>query len=173
MSSRLSIRAATEADADALWALLRPVFRAGDTYAVEPGIGRREALAYWTGAPRGPLPGTAFLAEEDGQPAGTFYLRPNARGGGAHVANAGFVTARAAQGRGVGRAMLHAAEREARQRGFLAMQFNFVVATNTRALHIWQSAGYEAVGRLPRAFRHPREGLVDAVLLYKSLESSP
>lgn len=168
MAAPLSIRAAREADADALWALLRPVFRAGDTYAVEPDIGRGEALAYWTGAPS-----VAFLAAADGQPAGTFYLRPNARGGGAHVANAGFVTAPAAQGRGVGRAMLHAAEREARQRGFLAMQFNFVVATNTRALHIWQSEGYETVGRLPRAFRHPRAGLVDAVVLYKPLESPP
>ncbi len=145
--------------------LLEPVFRAGDTYAIEPDIGRDEAVAYWTAPPK-----RAFLAERDGEPLGTYYLTPNQRGGGAHVANAGFVTAPEARGLGLARMMLHHAEAEARKAGFRSMQFNFVVATNAAALHIWATEGYEEVGRLPRAFRHPGEGTVDALVLFKDLE---
>jgi ribosomal protein S18 acetylase RimI-like enzyme len=168
MAPPLVIRAASRSDDDALWALLAPALRAGDTYAIEPGISREDALVYWSGPPN-----QAFVAEEESRPVGTFYLRPNARGGGSHVANAGFVTAEAARGRGLARAMLRHAEAQARRDGFLAMQFNFVVATNTRALHIWRSEGYETVGRLPRAFRHPTDGLVDAVVMHKFLEGRP
>ena len=167
----LAIRPAAAADAGALWSLLEPVFRAGDTYAIEPDISREAALAYWTGAPN-----RVWIAEADAEadrPLGTFYLRPNQRGGGAHVANAGFVTAPEARGRGVARAMLRHAEDEARAAGFLAMQFNFVVASNAAALHIWFGEGYAEVGRLPRAFRHPAQGFVDALVLMKPLAKEP
>ncbi|MEM1429443.1 MAG: GNAT family N-acetyltransferase [Pseudomonadota bacterium] len=163
MAAPLTIRPTTGADEDRIWSLLEPVFRAGDTYAIEPDIPREQALAYWTGAPH-----RAFLAQAE-QALGTYYLRPNQRGGGAHVANAGFITSPAARGRGIARAMLHHAEDLARQAGFLAMQFNFVVGTNAAALHIWYSEGYAEVGRLPRAFRHPAQGLVDAYVLMKDL----
>ena len=159
----LTVRAATAEDADVLWALLAPTFRAGDAYAIEPDISRADALAYWQGAPN-----RVFLAEGPA-PLGTYYLRPNQRGPGAHVCNAGFVTAPDARGRGVARAMLDHALSAAREAGFAAMQFNFVVATNAPALHLWESAGFEEVGRLPRAFRHPTEGDVDALVLYRFL----
>lgn len=159
----LTLRAATAEDADALWALLGPTFRAGDTYAIEPDVCRAAALAYWQGAPN-----RVFLAEGPA-PLGTYYLRPNQRGPGAHVCNAGFVTGRQARGRGVARAMLDHALATAREAGFAAMQFNFVVATNAAALHLWKSAGFEEVGSLPRAFRHPTEGDVDALVLYRFL----
>ncbi|RDC73797.1 N-acetyltransferase [Rhodovulum sp. 12E13] len=165
MPHDLTIRPVTRGDDEALWALLEPAFRAADTYAIEPDIGRDEALNYWTAPPN-----AAFLAHAAGAPLGTCYLRPNARGGGAHVANAGFVTAEAARGRGLARAMLRRVEGEARARGFLAMQFNFVVETNAAALHIWRSEGYAEVGRLPGAFRHPRQGHVDALVMFKPLE---
>lgn len=164
MRTALTIRPYAPCDADALWALLEPTFRAGETYTVASDISREDGLAYWTDAPH-----SVFLAEEYSTPLGTFYICPNKEGGGAHVANAGFVTAPAARGKGLARAMLHHAEAEARARGYLAMQFNFVVATNAPALHIWQSEGYAEVGRLPRAFRHPRAGYVDAFVLYKEL----
>lgn len=165
MPPDLTIRPAMPVDDDAIWALLEPVFRAGDTYAIDPDIGRAAALAYWV------RPGGAvFLAETGGAALGTFYIRANAGGGGAHVANAGFVTAPPARGRGVARAMLRQAEAEARRRGFRAMQFNFVVETNAAALHIWRSEGYVEVGRLPGVFHHPREGRVDALVMFKPLE---
>lgn len=160
----ITLRLAGKADYGALWDMLRPVFRAGDTYAMDPDIDRTGALDYWCGADIG-----VWLAEEDGQPLGSYYLKTNQRGGGAHVCNCGFVTSTAARGKGVARLMLDHALQSARDAGFYAMQFNFVVATNTRAIDIWSRAGFETVGRLPDAFRHPRDGLVDALVMYRRL----
>ncbi|WP_116597890.1 GNAT family N-acetyltransferase [Primorskyibacter marinus] len=162
--SDLVFRVAEPADAGVLWAMLKPVFRAGDTYAIDPQISRRDALAYWTGIGR-----EAWIVEEDGVPLGSYYLKANQQGGGAHVCNCGFVTSREAQGRGVARRMLEHALDRAATVGFAAMQFNFVVASNTRAIDIWQRAGFAVVGRLPGAFRHPDDGFVDALVMYRHL----
>lgn len=150
--------------ADALWDLLHATFRAGDSYAVDPLIGRDEALAYWRGGGR-----NVWLAETAGQPVGTCYLRANQPGPGNHVANAGFVTHPDARGKGVASAMLEHTLAAARVAGFRAMQFNFVVATNTGAIRLWEAAGFATVGRLPGAFRHPRQSFVDALVMFKVL----
>ncbi|MFD3190753.1 GNAT family N-acetyltransferase [Sedimentitalea sp. HM32M-2] len=163
-SGAVDLRPATADDDDALWDMLRPAFRAGDSYAIRPDIDRADALAYWTGADHG-----VWLAEAGGQPLGSYYLKTNQQGGGAHVCNCGFVTGPAARGRGIARAMLDHALDTARAAGFRAMQFNFVVETNTRAIDIWTRAGFQTVGRLPRAFQHPQNGLVDALVLYRWL----
>lgn len=160
----MEIRPATPADGDAVWTLLEPTFRAGDSYAIDPAISRAEALAYWLGPTH-----RAFLAHEAGDAVGTFYLRANQGGNGDHVCNAGFVTAPAARGRGVARAMLERALDLGRDEGFAAMQFNFVVETNTRALAIWTAYGFDIAGRVPQAFRHPQAGLVDALILHRFL----
>ncbi len=160
----IALRPADERDHPALWAMLEPVFRAGDTYAVNPGIGRDAALEMWCGGTH-----RAFVAEAEGQALGSYYICPNQGGGGAHVCNCGFVTAAAAQGRGVARAMLAHALDTARAMGFAAMQFNFVVETNSRALKLWLDHGFEVVGRLPGAFRHPAKGEVDALVMYRRL----
>jgi len=160
----LTIRATAQADDDRLWHMLEPVFRAGDTYAIAPDISRADALAYWRGAPH-----RVFIAEDGADTLGSYYLTPNQGGGGAHVCNCGFVTAAATRGRGVARAMLEHALDNARAAGFRAMQFNFVVETNTRAIAIWSHYGFEVVGRLPGAFRHPERGYVDALVMYKTL----
>jgi GNAT superfamily N-acetyltransferase len=110
-----------------------------------------------------------FVAEHDAQILGTYFLQPNQQGGGAHVANCGYVTAAWATGRGVARAMCVHSLEHARSRGFSAMQFNFVVSTNERAIALWQSVGFRIVGRLPGAFRHPTAGFVDALVMYRSL----
>ncbi len=157
-------RPATADDAETLWAMLEPVFRAGDTYAVDPGIGRESALGYWCGGNH-----STWLAEDEGEAIGTYYICPNQGGGGAHVCNCGFVTARGAEGRGVARAMLKDALARARMMGYRAMQFNFVVETNARAVALWQSHGFATVGRLPGAFRHPERGYVDALVMYRDL----
>jgi ribosomal protein S18 acetylase RimI-like enzyme len=158
------IRAATRADDDALWAILEPVLRAGETYPQPRDISREDALAYWW------QPGNAvFVAEEDGRILGTYTLRANRAGGGAHVANCGYMIAADASGRGLGRTLcLHSLD-EARRRGFRAMQFNMVVSTNARAVHLWQACGFEIAGRLPGAFEHPTQGFVDALVMYQKL----
>ncbi|WP_072395590.1 N-acetyltransferase [Hyphomicrobium sp. CS1GBMeth3] len=160
----MPIRPYRETDAEALWRLLEPVIRAGETYALPHDMSREAALQYWTGADR-----ETFVAEMNGEIAGTYYLKANQAGGGAHVANCGYVTGATFAGRGVARAMcLHSLDR-ARERGFRAMQFNLVVSTNTRAVRLWQSLGFEIVGRLPAAFAHPTLGDVDALVMYRLL----
>ncbi len=160
----MHIRPATSADHAAIWHILEPMIRAGETYALPRDMTEAEALNYWRAADR-----ETFVADDAGAIIGTYYLRPNQRGGGAHVANCGYVTALHAAGRGVARAMCEHSLAAARDRGFTAMQFNFVVATNSRAIALWQSLGFETLGRLPGAFRHPSLGLVDALVMFRAL----
>ena len=134
--------------------------------ARSPDGGRAGALAYWGWGVEGTR---VFLAEADGQALGTYYLRPNQKGNGSHVANAGYATAPAAQGKGVARAMLAHSLDAAKAAGFRAVQYNFVVSTNTRAIATWEAAGFAVVGRLPGAFRHPAHGYVDALVMFRSL----
>jgi ribosomal protein S18 acetylase RimI-like enzyme len=162
------IRPAQPTDNDAIWQILEPILRAGEVYTQPRDIDRRAALAYWFAQGH-----EVFVAHEGPDPAGpivgTYFLQPNQPGGGAHVANCGYATAPASQGRGIARAMcLHSLD-HARQRGFRAMQFNFVIRTNQRAVRLWQSCGFEIVGRLPEAFLHPTAGYVDAYVMYRSL----
>ena len=159
------IRPAEPADHDAIWSILAPICAAGETFCVATDGGRDAAFDYWF-AGRGR---EVFVAEAEGAVVGTSYLRPNQGGGGAHVANAGYATAAASQGKGVARALLAHSLDAARARGFRAMQFNFVVATNTRAIATWEAAGFAIVGRLPRAFAHPRHGWVDALVMFREI----
>lgn len=162
--SELEIREATEADHDAVWAMLEPVFRAGDTYAIDSGISREEALCYWYLAER------VFLALDSKTPVGTFYIKENQKGGGAHVCNCGYITAKGSEGKGVARAMLAFSLAEARALGFEAMQYNFVLANNARAVATWERAGFAEIGRQPRAFVMPDGSYVDALILHKFLD---
>jgi ribosomal protein S18 acetylase RimI-like enzyme len=160
----LSVRSASLDDQGAIWGILEPTLRAGETYTLPRDISREAALAWWH------HPGhEVFVAEDAGIVLGTYFLRPNQAGGGSHVANCGYMTAPAAQGRGVARSMLEHSLVHARNRGFRAMQFNFVVSTNERAIRTWEGAGFEVVGRLPEAFEHPALGFVDALVMYKRL----
>jgi GNAT superfamily N-acetyltransferase len=127
-------------------------------------MSREDALAYWTGPDR-----ESFVAEVEGRIVGTYYLRANQQGGGAHIANCGYVTAADATGKGVARQMCEHSLDHARRRGFRAMQFNLVVETNERAVHLWQSLGFDALALLPGAFRHPRLGYVNALVMIRQL----
>ena len=162
--TELAVRPATPADDDAIWAILKPAIEAGDTFTADPQGGREGAFAYWR-----PPGAQNFVAEVDGRILGTSYLKPNQKGGGAHVCNAGYCTAPEARGAGVARALLAHSLDIARAQGYRAMQYNFVVATNTRAIDIWERSGFRTVGRLPGAFRHPTAGYVDALVMYKDL----
>lgn len=158
------IRKALARDEDAIWAILEPVIRAGETYPLPRDMDRENALTYWFSVGH-----EVFVAEDRGAVVGTYFLKANQKGGGAHVANCGYMTAPHATGRGVARAMCaHSLER-AKERGFQAMQFNFVVSTNERAVRLWQCCGFEIVGRLPRIFAHPTLGFVDAYVMYRQL----
>jgi ribosomal protein S18 acetylase RimI-like enzyme len=125
---------------------------------------KESALAYWFSTE-----GEVFVAEDNGEIVGTYCLQANQKGDGSHVANCGYMTAVSATGRGVARAMCAHSLDRARECGFRAMQFNFVISTNERAVRLWQSFGFEIVGRLPGAFQHPAQGYVDAYIMYRDL----
>jgi L-amino acid N-acyltransferase YncA len=160
----MMIREASWSDSEAIWKILEPVIRGGDTYTLPRDMNREDALAYWNSPSH-----EVFVAEENGEILGTYHLRANQKGGGAHVANCGYMTAPWASGRGVARAMCQDSLERAREQGFLSMQFNFVVGSNERAVRLWQCMGFEIVGRLPGAFMHPTLGPVDALVMYRHL----
>jgi L-amino acid N-acyltransferase YncA len=161
----MQIRPATPDDHAAIWAILEPIIRAGETYALPRDMTARDALAYWTGPDRQ----TFVATTADETIIGTYYLRPNQPGGGAHVANCGYATAAHATGQGVARAMCAHSLQTAAAQGFTAMQFNFVIASNERAVKLWHGCGFETVGRLPAAFRHPSLGATDALVMFRAL----
>jgi L-amino acid N-acyltransferase YncA len=160
----MEIREATAADWPAIWAMFREVVAAGDSFAYDEATPEEVARKLWAEPPA-----VAFVAEEDGRVVGTYYVRPNQPGRGGHVANAGYMVAAAARGRGLASALCGHSVETARRLGFRAVQFNFVVATNTAAVRVWEKHGFAVVGRLPGAFRHAELGLVDALVMFREL----
>lgn len=163
----LQIRQATELDSDAIWDIFHAVVARGDTYALDSRISREQALAYWLHPAN-----WCYVAEDQRKVVGTYILRSNQSGPGSHVANAAFMVSLGARGLGVGRKMGEHSLSEARRLGFSAMQFNFVVSTNEAAVRLWQQLGFEIVGSLPGAFRHPEKGFVDAHVMFRSLSEA-
>lgn len=161
-----TIRRINDADWPAAWSILRPTFAAGDTYAYPPTIDEADARRIWIDAPA-----ATYVALVDGAICGTYYVKANQPGLGAHVCNCGYVVAAAARGHGIASAMCEHSQREAVALGFRAMQYNLVVATNEGAIRLWQRHGFAIVGTLPGAFNHQRFGYVDALVMYKTLTS--
>ncbi|KRA45655.1 GNAT family N-acetyltransferase [Devosia sp. Root635] len=160
----MQIRPATEADHVAILAIVAPTLATGETYAIARDLDSAGVRAYWF-APSHEV----FVAEENGVILGTYYLMANQAGGGAHVANCGYMTAPAARGKGVARAMCEHSLVRAKERGFRAMQFNHVVSTNAGAVALWQKLGFAIVGTLPQAFNHPVHGYVDSYVMFRAL----
>lgn len=160
-----TIRPFEESDWPTVWQIIEPVFRAGETYPKWPDINEPDAHHYWIEHP------TATYVAFDGGGAmvGTYHIRPNQPGLGSHVCNCGYIVAEEASGRGVGAAMCEHSQREAVVLGFRAMQYNLVVATNTRAVELWKRMGMQVIGALPGAFKHSTLGYVDALVMYKTL----
>ncbi len=163
------IRRFETADWPAVAALLHATFLTGDTYAFSPDSSDAEIHDAWIERPT-----ATFVAYSDaGQLLGTYLIKPNQPGLGSHVCNCGYVVAPEAQGQGVASALCEHSQQQALAMGFRAMQFNLVVATNERAVRLWQRLGFAVVGTLPGAFRHQQLGLVDALVMFKTLAQSP
>ena len=160
----MDIRPFRESDWPGLWRLLQATFAAGDTYSFAPDSTESDIRKVWIDAPL-----ATFVATQGDALLGTYFIKPNQPGLGAHVCNCGYVVAPEARGRGVAAALCEHSQRFAREQGFRAMQFNFVVATNERAVKLWERLGFATVGRLPGAFHHQRLGYVDALVMFKSL----
>lgn len=165
----MEIRNYQPADWAQVWAILEPIFRAGDTYGMPEDISEPEARRSWTSTPK-----RVLVAEdpEEGRILGTYYIKPNGEGPASHVCNCGYAVSASARGRGIASAMCLHSQDEGRRLGFRAMQFNLVASSNEGAVRLWTKLGYETVGTLPGAFRHPTDGFVDAYVMYKDLVQS-
>ncbi len=162
--SEVVIRRAEPVDFDAIWEIFHRVVAAADTYAFAPDSSREEAKAIWMNEQL-----RTYVARHRDRIVGTYILRPNQPGLGSHVANAAYMVHPDRQGQGLGEVLCEDSLNQARKLGFLAMQFNFVVSTNQRAIALWQKCGFEIVGTLPKAFRHTNLGLVDAYVMHRFL----
>lgn len=158
------IRLYEEQDWPQVWGVLEPVFRLGQTYAFPMDISESEAHKAWVETPQ-----QTFVIEIDGQVVGTYYIKPNQPGQGKHVCNCGYIVAGPWRGRGIATQMCSHSLAEARALGFKAMQYNLVVSSNSDAVHLWQKMGFEVAGRLPKAFKHPQLGYVDALVMFQWL----
>lgn len=166
------LRIAEDRDDDALWRIIEPTVRAGETWALPRDWTRGAAIAYW----RAPSHETWIAEGIDGQGAprsgdvvGTYFLRPAQLGPGSHVGNAGYMVRPDAWGQGVAGAMCDHSIRRARERGFTAVQFNFVVSTNTRAVALWERKGFRVIGRSPGAYMHATLGAVDSLMMHRAV----
>lgn len=159
------IRNATARDFDEVWPIFNDIVSAGETYTYARDTTKEQAFHLWMEIPR-----LTFVAADAGKVLGSYYLKTNQAGPGDHVCNCGYMVSAAARGRGLATAMCEHSQEVARKLGYKAMQFNFVVSTNESAVKLWDRLGFSTVGRLPRAFNHPANGYVDALVMYKWLE---
>jgi L-amino acid N-acyltransferase YncA len=160
----IELRQATDADFVQIWPIFHEIVAAGTTYAYARDTDEVSARQIWMEAPQ-----ETWVAVEDGVVVGTYYIKANQAGGGAHVCNCGYMVASGAQGSGIARMMCEQSQERAVELGFRAMQFNFVLATNVGAIGLWRKLGFAEVGRLPEAFAHPKDGFVDALVMFKAL----
>jgi L-amino acid N-acyltransferase YncA len=165
--SELKIRSATASDRPAIWNIFRSVVQQGDTYAFSPDLDQESGLKAWFSAGA-----EVFVAEAEGRVIGTFFIKPNHPGLGSHVANAGFMVDPETRGGGIGRAIGEYALVWAKKQGYQAMQFNFVVSTNTGAVALWRKLGFTIIGTVPKGFRQAELGFVDVFIMYRELRSA-
>jgi ribosomal protein S18 acetylase RimI-like enzyme len=192
----LEIREAVEEDRPAVWEIIKAVIAAGDTYTFAPDSTEKEMLDFWFAPDKHTyvaVMSESGEAEEGGnatvmervssgrfsserasydpgeQIAGTFFLKANQPGLGSHVGNAGYMVKPGIYGKGIGRQMAEWSLDECRRLGFKALQFNFVVKSNTYAVKLWQSIGMEIIGEIPDAFDHAENGLTNAYIMYRKL----
>lgn len=163
----MNIREATKEDWDTIWPIFNEVVAAGDTYAYEVDTTKEQAERIWLDTPR-----KTYVFEEGKIILGTYYLKTNQAGPGKHVCNCGYMVSSKARGKGLATSMCEHSQKIALDLGYKAMQFNFVAASNDGAIRLWDKLGYNTVGRLPRAFKHPSQGNVDALVMFKSLEKN-
>ena len=158
----MNIREATEKDFDQIWPIFHEIVSAGDTDAFPTETTKQQALRIWLKTPI-----ITFVAEEDNNILGTYYIKTNQAGPGSHVCNCGYMVSSNARGRCLATSMCEHSQEVAKELGYKAMQFNFVASSNKGAVRLWEKLGFETVGTLTKAFNHPLKGYIDALIMYK------
>jgi L-amino acid N-acyltransferase YncA len=163
VTSTLTFRRARDEDWSVIWPIWHEVVAAGDTYTYDPATSSDEAKRGWLA----PAPDETWLAFDADTLVGFYHLAPNQAGPGAHVANASYMVDRTIRGRGVGRALVEHSLERARTAGYRGIQFNAVAATNVWAVKLYLDLGFETIGTVPGGFRHPEQGYVDLLIMYR------
>ena len=159
------IREAMATDMDAIWEIFENVVNKGDTYAFAPGTSKDAFSTLWFGPAM-----KTFVAEEDGRIAGSYFIKPNQPGLGAHIANCGYMIHPDSRGKGIGGQLCEHSLQIARELGYKGMQYNMVVSTNTKAVELWKKFGFQIIGTIPGGFNHAKLGYVDAYIMFRTLE---
>lgn len=162
--SAIIIRKAREDDKDNIYKIAKDVLKTGDTYTMPPNSKKNEILRYWFGDKK-----STFVALMNNQIVGFFYIKPNQAELGNHISNASYMVSPKFQNMGIGRKMGEYSLKKAKEMGYKAMQFNFVVKSNISAVKLWQKLGFRIIGEIPKAFRHSTKGLVNAYIMYREL----
>nr|WP_294941368.1 GNAT family N-acetyltransferase [uncultured Mucilaginibacter sp.] len=149
---------------DAIWEIFSAVVKPGDTYAFAPDSTRDDMMSYWLGANM-----ETFIAIDNNQVAGTYFLKPNQVGLGNHIGNCGYMVHPGFRGKGVGSLLCQHSIKTATEMGYKGIQFNFVVSTNITAVKLWQKHGFAIIGTTPNGFRHRQLGMVDTHIMYRAL----
>jgi ribosomal protein S18 acetylase RimI-like enzyme len=149
-------------DYDAIWKIFSSVIKTGDTYVFDPDTPKEALGKYWFADSM-----DTFVVVDDGTIIGTYFIKPNQVGLGGHIANCGYMVNPNCQGRGIGKVLCEHSLVFAKQKGYIGMQFNIVVSTNSGAVSLWKKLGFEIIGTTPNGFRHKELGLVDTYIMYK------
>jgi ribosomal protein S18 acetylase RimI-like enzyme len=160
----MNIRLANRHDFNDIWPFFKAIASAGETYAYDTEVTKKDAEVIWLEQPV-----KTFVVEENNQILGSYFIKTNQPGPGKHVCNCGYMVSENARGKGVATLMCNHSQEQAKLMGYTAMQFNFVAASNEVAIKLWKKCGFAEVGCLPNAFNHPRLGMVDALVMFKSL----
>jgi len=160
----VEIRKAKPEDQDQVWDIIRQVIVGGDTYVFSPDSSREKMFAFWFGQDR-----HTYVATIGDKVVGTFVIKDNQPDLGSHIANAAYMTLPDATGQGVGMVMGEFSLVEAKRLGYKAMQFNIVIASNQRAVRLWEKLGFKIIGEIPEAFNHKQHGLTNAFIMYRKL----
>lgn len=160
----MTIREATLNDTNGIWEIFEQVVKPGDTYAFDPDSSRDDMLKLWFAPTM-----SVYVAEENNKILGTYFIKPNQVGLGAHIANCGYMVHAETRGRGLGKQLCEHSLVTARERGYKGMQFNFVVSTNTTAVKLWQNLGFSIIGTIPGGFKHRQLGYVDAYIMFQEI----
>jgi ribosomal protein S18 acetylase RimI-like enzyme len=167
------IRKATEADKPAVWQIIKSVIASGDTYTFAPDTPEDVMIAFWFSPEKhvyvAVSESPALAGGQSDVILGTYWLKANQPGLGDHVGNGGYMVSPDAKGKGIGKLMAEHSIEEARRIGYDSIQFNFVVKSNTVAVNLWKSVGFEVIGEIPDAIRHSRDGLTNAYIMYRKL----
>lgn len=164
MKEQIFIRQFNDSDKEPLWRIIKSVIAGGETYVFDPDSSREKMLSYWLASDK-----KVYVACIGEELVATFTIKPNMPDRGSHVANGSYMVDPLYSGKGVGELIGRYSLEEAKRLGYHAMQFNIVIKSNERAVRLWKRIGFEIIGEIPNAFNHPRLGMVNAYVMYKTL----